>query len=148
MKGNLWAIAVLFIGLIVLLPAAGVAFADNARTATANETTAVDYDSNYTLGETDVEEYTNLTVTANNTTLDNGTDYAFDPPNATIDWINTTATSDGDAAAVNYTYAYYNTATQTAASLLTTAGAWLGFAAIIAVLGYILMMIPGGSGGW
>lgn len=148
MKGNLWAIAVLFIGLIVLLPAAGAAYADSARTATANETTAVDYDAPYTLGETDVENYTSFTVTANNATLSEGADYTFDAPNATIDWVNTTATSDGDTAAVNYTYTYYDTPTQTAATILTTAGTWIGFAAVIVVLGYVLVMIPGGSGGW
>lgn len=148
MKGNMWAIAVLFIGLVVLLPAAGAAYADNAREATANETTTVDYDAPYTLGEADVEAYTSLTVTANNATLTNGTDYTFDASNATIDWLNTSATSDGDTAAVDYAYTHYDTPTQTAAMILTTAGTWIGYALLIVVVGYILLMLPGGTGGW
>lgn len=146
MKGNLWTIAVLFIGLLVLLPAVNVAFADAAQSAAANESTTVDHSTNYTLGVTNVEEYTALNVSANDTELTNGTDYLFDPSNATIDWQDTSATSDGDDAAVNYTYTYYDDTTQTVESTLATVGVWVGYAAVMAVLGYLLLLIPGGSG--
>jgi len=144
MKGNVWAIAVLFIGFIVLAPALNLAYAGATQSAMANESTAVDYDQNYTLAQQDVENYTSLTVTANNTTLADGTDYEFDRPNGTIDWLNTTATEDGDAAWVNYTYAYYDDTQQLAATVIENAAVALAFLALIAGIGLVLKITGGG----
>lgn len=147
MKGNLWAVAALFIGLVVLAPAVNLAFTDSV-TYTANETTTVDYDTNYTLANDDAREYPSLNVSTDDTVLTNSTDYTFDRPNATIDWNDTAATTDGETAYVNYTYVVYDEATKVSSKALGAIAIPLGFIFLMVVVGLILNMLPEGGGGW
>lgn len=147
MKGNLWTVAVLACALALLIPIAHGGFASAADTKTANETTTVDYDQPYTLGESpdEIYEYESFTVSANNTTLTRGTDYLVNESAGELDWQNTTVTSNGDAADVNYTFAVHDQRTQAQADLLATAGTWAGFLVVISALGYIVILMGGGS---
>lgn len=144
MKGNIWAVALLFIGFIVLAPALNMAYADSAISEAETETATVDYATPYTLDTIDVIEYTSLNVTANNQTLTNGTDYVFDPANATIEWQNTSATTDGDSAWVNYTYAYHDDTTEIGAEAFRGIAIAVLFVAVIATIGVIFRITGGG----
>lgn len=146
MKGNVWTVVVIALALAFLVPVINVGYANATEQRVANESTTVDYSSNYTLGQQAVDSYGELTVRANAAELANGTDYVFHPDtgNGTIDWQDTAATSDGDAATVNYTYQVHDQGTEDQRRILATIGPWIGTLLLVAVAGTIIRFLGGG----
>lgn len=143
MKGSLWTVIVIACALALVVPLVNGGLAD-AETTDRTESATVDYDVNYTLA-VDGSEYPSLSVTTNTTTLTNGTDYLFDAEAATIDWQNTTATTDGEAATIEYTAVDRTQTTENVVTILETAGSWAGFLLLIAAMGYIVVLMGGGG---
>jgi len=146
MKGNVWTVVVIALALAFLVPVINVGYANATEQRVANESTTVDYSSNYTLGQQAVDSYGELTVRANAAELTNGTDYVFHPNNGngTIDWQDTAATSDGDPATLNYTYQVHDQGTEDQRQILATIGPWIGTLLLVAVAGTIVRFLGGG----
>lgn len=89
------------IGFIVAgLPAA---LADGAQTETVtNESLTVDYGNESTVSLSGVTYSDTVEIVANDTTLEDGTDYEWNSTIGNVTWIDTSATSDGDDALINY----------------------------------------------
>lgn len=104
---NTWGVLIVLIGIAVLLAGLSTGYqAAGYEHTIENETHDVDYNAESSL---DAPEYTfsystTVTVTANNTTLDAGSDYEYNSSVGNITWLNSSATSDGDDAFVTYTY--------------------------------------------
>jgi len=144
MRGNTWQFVALAIALALVVPAVNVAFADAASPFVANETTNIDYDVNYTLENDDAYDYTSLTVKDAGATLDEGDDYTFDESTATIDWLSSPDTTDGDEVTVNYTYDDHTQQTENQSDVLQTFGYWLGWLLLIGAVGTTLTWAFGG----
>lgn len=147
MKGNLWTVVLIACALALLVPIVNGGYADAATTEVANETATVDYDQAYSLGQSpaDVYEYGSFDVDANGTNLTRGTDYLVNETSGQLDWLNTTATTDGDTAAVNYSYSAHDQQTTIQADILQTVGSWIGLLVMLFGLGYIIVLMGGGS---
>jgi len=110
----LWTIVIVLFG-VTMLFGMGLNAGSDAALDTYNVTEGytVDYTNNTTVANADAEALSDtITVVVNDTTLEDGTDYAWDSDSGTINWINTTATSDGDTASVTYEYDDYPETTQ------------------------------------
>lgn len=143
-KGNIWQVAVLALALALLVGGANVAFGDAAEEFTAEETTTVDYSTNYTLQNDDVYRHVQLTIHFNGTELSEPDDYVFDENDSEVDWQPSTDTTDGEDATLNYTYEDHSEQTQDFAAILGTAGTWIGLLLMIAALGYLMVLLFGG----
>jgi hypothetical protein len=147
MKGSLWTVAVLACALALLVPLGNTAYDGASQEFDATENTTVDYNSDYELEHPDAESYSSLTVTnSSDATLVEGTDYDFDGTNATIAWLNTTSTSSGETVTVAYSYVDHSDAQETSNRVLGLLGPWIGFSLLIAAMGYLVILMVGGSG--
>lgn len=113
---HLWTLIVLLLG-VFLLGFGGVqAGYDNALEdySVTDEAATVDYTQETNLSKSGTAESFNdtITVTANGSELVEGTDYEWYPSRGNVSWINSTATSSGDAASIDYTYQDHPEATQ------------------------------------
>ncbi len=151
MKGNLWTVVVVALFLAILLPAVNLGYQDTTKTATANtEAVTVDYSENTTVDNADTATsfYDNETIQTDggNTTLEDGIDYEWNTTTGEIQWLNTTATTDGDTATITYTYQYHGQTTSNIAALLQPWGTILGVFLFVTVLGYFVNAALGGGG--
>jgi hypothetical protein len=97
-----------------------------------DEHATVDYQTETSL---DAPAYTfsynsSITVTANNTTLQEGQDYEFDSSVGNITWLNSTNTAAGDEARVDYTYEAPTQDTHARRNLLATFANLLPYGAL------------------
>jgi len=144
MKGSIWTVAVVACALALLVPLSGTALVDSAAGFDASENTTVDYDVNYSLENDDVFSYTDNTVTAGGSELEAGTDYEFLNESGEINWINTTATTDGEDVQVQYSFEDATDRTKTQRDLLGLFGPWIGLLLVVVSLGTVLKMTFGG----
>lgn len=98
------------VGIILLagvVPAVGLSFESGAAATTFSEATSVDYSDPYEVGVDPARAtiYDNETVTANGTTLVEGTDYEFDAEAGELAFASSGSTSAGEDATINYTAA-------------------------------------------
>lgn len=130
----------------------GSAYTDAAETqSVTNESITVDYDNLTAVEAADEAVRFNETVTVYNSTdaeLVATTDYTWHAGNGSVEWHNTTATFDGEDAAISYEYDDQDEETKDMASVLEkvllTAGVGLLLFGGVVVLGW-LDMLPGGG---
>ncbi len=137
--------------LVVLLVGANAAYADSGQVSEIdNESITVDYSQDVAV-DVDGHEYGDDEVVrnSNDTVLEEDVDYRWDAGNGTIEWINTSATSDGESASVSYSVEQRSQATKLAANVLTPLGAIVWVSLFGAVLFGVLRMatLNGGKGG-
>lgn len=153
MKGNLWHVIVVALFLAILLPAVNLGYQATAQTAPSTTTTVtVDYSQPSTIdaGDDRLLSYLDnetITVTDTNTTLTDGTDYQWNTSTGQLTWLNSTATSDGDTATLQYAYRYRGETTTDIAGFLQPWGRIIGVFLLVTALGYFVSMAYGG-GGW
>lgn len=99
----------LVFGLFVVLAVAGTAWsgAPTYTSTVTNESMTVDYDELVPVDNVDTSEsfYDNETVyAADGSQLTEGTDYTFNASSGYVNWTDTTSTTDGEEAAITYTY--------------------------------------------
>lgn len=108
------ALLVVVVGTLTLATAGGYAYQSNVPTETVNvtnETATVDYDTPTTLDEHEFyltyDESSIAVRNSSNESLTAGTDYEFAASNGTVTWLNTTNTSEGNTAYVDYNATYH-----------------------------------------
>lgn len=77
--------------------------ADGATTTTVtDESITVDYQNTTSVAEDGVSYNQTVTITVDGTTLTDGTDYDWNATTGAVTWYNTSATSDGETALIDY----------------------------------------------
>jgi len=94
-------VLIITIGFIVAgLPAA---LAEGAvSNSVGNEPITVDYSNESSVDESGVDYNSSVTITADGTTLEDGTDYVWDDSTGNVTWNDTAATTDGEQAYISY----------------------------------------------
>jgi len=141
MQGRLWTVVAIACVLALAVPVVNGGYTEATGT-NATDSTTIDYSSDYQLA-TDGEGYVVERVNTSSATLTEGEDYTVD--GGTIDWLNTSATSDGEAVDIQYQALQPDSDTRQGKQILGTAGVWLGFALLIGAMGYIVVLIGGGD---
>jgi outer membrane lipoprotein-sorting protein len=138
-KGNAWTVLVVFLLLGVGAAAINTgASPEEVRETKTNETATIDYDTNTTLGPDYAVNYSDtITVYANGSELAAGTDYQYNSTSGVVDWLNTTATSDGDTAKVSYSFGKQTASTRINSDLLETYGGYLGLFGLFVAVGML-----------
>lgn len=146
MQGNLWTVAVLACALALVVPFVGTGLDDATVPREATEEAEVDYSNPYELGQQDVEGYRNLTITnSSGVVLANGTDYDFNKTAGEVDFKMTQNTTSGELVSVEYIYLTHTQAQETGESVLESMAPWLGLSLLIAAMGYLIILLSGGS---
>lgn len=145
------AILVVVLASLAIVTATGFAYANNtpAVNRTDAENLTVDYynDSQLAHGGTALE-YSDLTLTnSSNTTLDEGTDYEFDPSSGQVDWRNTTRTTDGETVRAEYAYTVHPRETRVILGVVRpVTGTILPYLAVL--VGGVGTVVAVASAGW
>lgn len=128
-------LAVVILLLVLAVPALATAHDYAGTPLEYAETATIDYSSDYSVSEnaTDTEHYgAETTVTVDGTQLVEGTDYDWDATDGNITWYNTTNTSSGDNARVEYRAHQRTEETALAWSTLSPLMGLFGIYAVIA----------------
>jgi hypothetical protein len=141
MQGRLWTVVAIACVLALAVPVVNGGYTEATGTD-ATDSTTIDYDADYQLA-TDGESYVVEKVNTSSATLTEGEDFSVS--GEAIDWINTSATTDGENVTVEYQALQPDADTQQGKQILGTAGVWLGFALLIGAMGYIVVLIGGGD---
>lgn len=104
--------ALAFVGLAVLLLAGGMlaasaSYADSTHELTENDTVTVSYDESVAVSPTEsaTSYYDDVTVwNDSGSQLDRGTDYTWNTSTGSVDFANTSATTNGSTATVRFRY--------------------------------------------
>lgn len=146
MKGNLWTLVVVACALALVAPAVNVAYVEEAPQGfDASEETTVDYNQNYTLETNDPIAYESLTATLDDgTELTEGSDYLFENSTGTLDWQDTSTTTDGDAVTVEYSFEDRSETTETQANLLRPLATVIGLLFLVVAIATGLKVAFGG----
>jgi hypothetical protein len=151
MKGNIWIVGVVAIVLAVAVPAVGLGTESATRTTTASATLTVDVgDSEHLAPSPPAYRFAdNETVSVNGTSYVEGTDYAFDAQNGTVEWLDSAQTQAdaGESAEVGYTYAYHDETTTSIVGLLGSLGETLGLLLALVCVATVALLSFGGAGG-
>jgi len=135
------AVVVLLLGLSV--PALGAAYADAGTPMDYSETLTVDYTTDSTVSETATSEGygPNPTITADGSQLEAGSDYLWNDSDGSVDWINTTNSTSGDTAAIEYSANQRTGETEMAWTLISPLMGLFGMFALVSAIrvlwGYI-----------
>jgi hypothetical protein len=141
MQGRLWTVVAIACVLALAVPVVNGGYTEATGTD-ATDSTTIDYSADYQLA-TDGDGYVVERVNTSSATLTQGEDFTVD--GGTIDWRNTSATTDGEAVDIAYTALQPDSDTRQGKQILGTAGVWLGFALLIGAMGYIVVLIGGGD---
>jgi len=141
MQGRLWTVVAIACVLALAVPVVNGGYTEAAGTD-ATDSTTIDYSADYQLA-TDGDGYVVERVNTSSATLTEGEDYTVN--GATIEWQNTSATTDGEAVDIQYQALQPDSDTRQGKQILGTAGVWLGFALLIGAMGYIVVLIGGGD---
>jgi len=97
-------VAVVLLLLVLAVPALATAHEFAGTPLDYEETLTVDYTSDSSVSENaTVEGYSEtVNISANGEQLTEGTDYRWNESAGTVTWLDTSATSDGDSATINY----------------------------------------------
>lgn len=139
--GKLGAVLVL---LAVGSLAAGASFSGATHVFTVTgESVTVDYDTDTTVSAADVAVsfYDNETIYNTTGNLAEGDDYEWNTENGTIDWNNTSQTTDGEVVSIDYAYDAPSQRSRDLSGVLQLMGYGLGvtllFAGGLVVLGWL-----------
>lgn len=145
MKGNIWQVAVVALACALALPALNVAQTNATVQGAENESVTVDYTNNSTVSADAVSFNETVTITSEGTTLTDGTDYEWYHETGTVEWYNTSSTTEGDTAWVDYTYQYRTQETEDVSGMLASVSPVLGLLLLITGLGALLVISWGGG---
>jgi len=97
-------VAVVVLLLVLAVPALATAHEFAGTPLDYSETLTVDYAAESAVSQNaTVEGYSDtVTITSGGQTLVAGTDYRWDAANGTVNWLNTTNTTSGDSATIEY----------------------------------------------
>lgn len=124
------AVVILLLGMAV--PTLGSAYASAGTPIEYQDTTTVDYTTDYTLSENATDEgYTVSEIVANGQLLVEGDDYRLDESAGTIDWLNATNTTSGDTAQIDYTATQRSSETELAYDIIAPLMALFGIFALV-----------------
>jgi ABC-type glycerol-3-phosphate transport system permease component len=139
---NTFKVLVALVMLAVVLPSFAVAFDEGRALHFNNETTTVNYATDYTVSVVeryDPVMYDNETVVdtdAGGGALVEGTDYDFFPSNGTLRWYNTNATTGGDEAYIGYYSTTQTAEQQLITSLLVAVSVAVAFLVLLVAVSY------------
>lgn len=142
--GSIWTVCVVALALALALVGLNAATADAAEDEFVTRNLTVDQgtDVNVTIDAYRVSD--DETVTSNNTTLTEGTDYQWYPTNTTLRWYTTSNLTDGDDATLNVSAERLESEEQQTTSILATFGGWVGLLLMVVALGWIVNTGLGG----
>lgn len=134
------AVVILLLGMAV--PTLGTAYSSAGSPVEFEDTTTIDYQNNTDLtAKATSEGYAVDQITANDTTLTDGTDYEANLTAGSINWLNTSTTSSGDTATIEYRATQRTVETETAYTIISPFMALFGVFAFVTTLrvlwGYI-----------
>jgi len=111
-------VLIIVLGAIVALGPA--ALAEGAVVvAVTDESITVDYDREVSVNESGLEYNESVTITNDGTTLQEGADYEWNATTGNVTWYNTTSTSEGDEAQIDYEYEAVTEESQQLAQLIS-----------------------------
>ncbi len=124
------AVVILLLGMAV--PTLGTAYSAAGSPVEFTDTATIDYGTGYDLTASATEEgYAVDQITANGSTLTAGTDYDANLTAGSIDWLNTSTTSSGDTASIEYRATQRSTETETAYTIIAPLMGLFGIFALI-----------------
>lgn len=124
------AVVILLLGMAV--PTLGSAYASAGTPIEYQDTASIDYTSDYTLSENATEEgHTVSEIVANGQQLTEGDDYRVDRAAGTVNFLNTTNTTSGDTAQIDYTATQRNSETELAYDIIAPLMALFGIFALV-----------------
>lgn len=146
MKGNLWQVAVVALVLALVFPALNIAQTD-ASENTTSETLIIEEGTNSTVSEEADRYGSDPTIESESQTLVEDEDYAWYEDTGTVEWLNSTTTTDGAEATITYTYWFTTEETSIVEdAVLTPLGAVVGLLLLITGVGALFAMIDFGGG--
>lgn len=139
-SATVFELAVVVVGIVLFLTMASGAYADaTVNKSIDNQTVTVDYTNDSQLDAVDVVEYRNATVfNSSGDELTEGTDYNYSKQNGSVDWINTTATTEGSTATVSFDYATHQEEARLVASIVEPLSAVMGLLPWLVGVGAVL----------
>lgn len=124
------AVVILLLGMAV--PTLGAAYSSAGSPVEYEDTAAIDYQTDTDLtADATSEGYAVDKITANETTLTEGTDYEANLTAGSIDWLNTSTTSSGDTATIEYLATQRSAETETAYSIIAPLMGLFGVFALV-----------------
>lgn len=146
MKGALFAVGFAAILLGLVLPAANIGFA-GAQTLqpVEGEQITVDYDATVAVGEqADVYSDSVTVRDSDGNELVAGTDYSWSSSTGELAFTNTTNTTDGEVANIDYAYEGHSQTDKDVDGVLSTFGGWIGLLLLLVAIATLFAMLGGG----
>ena len=149
---SLWKVGVLLLLVVAVLPALNLAYTDHSRTphSVENESLTVDYDAPVPV-DYDAPEYSGTVAltSSSGTNLTAGTDYTWNATTGTVMFLNTSATTAGNTAHIDYEYLERTQTTQLVSGSITPWGLIMGLLLVFCAVyaGYEFAVGGGGGGG-
>jgi len=123
------AVVILLLGMAV--PTLGTAYSSAGSPVEYTDTATIDYQTDTDLtADATAEGYAVDQITANDTTLTEGTDYEANHTGS-INWLNTSTTSSGDTATIEYRATQRSVETETAYSIIAPLMGLFGVFALV-----------------
>jgi len=145
--GNLWQIAVVVVLAAVLLPAANLAYSEQATTTTTTENITVQHGESSGVSVDAAVYNESVTISDGGTTYEAGNDYRWDAAFGTVYWPNSTSAPDGSEVDIQYTYSTSDETTDATASIIGSVG-WLVWVLVfLTVIGTLIAWLGFGDGG-
>jgi hypothetical protein len=142
--GSIWTIAVIACVLAAGLAGANVAWGNAAEPAVQNTTATMDPGTNSTLSLAVYEVTDNETIyNSSGTKLTAGTDYTWYPTTQNVSWQSSPNVTAGETATVRLAVRTHDDTEQATGDILSTAGSWIGFLLLFAVVGWLINVALG-----
>jgi hypothetical protein len=146
MRGALFIVGFVAILLGLVLPAANIGYA-GAQTLqpVTGESVTVDYDSPVAVDQ-EAGTYSD-SVTVRNATgseLAAGTDYTWDASAGELSFSNTSNTTDGESANIDYSYEGHSQTDKNIDGVLSNVGGWIGLLLLLVAVATLVAMLGGG----
>lgn len=139
---NSWfGVIVLIAAMAFLLPALSHGQAAGATTYNATDQMTVQQGANVSVSESGVRYSEEITVTANNTTLSEGDDYAWNGYSGEVTWLSSASVPDGTTAEVDYQYRQLDDDTSALDGPLSAVAGVFPYAVVLVLLTLILAMV-------
>lgn len=149
MKGSIWSVAVVALALALVVMGGNIAFGNAAEEEFVTRDDSVDKGTT-TSFQIDAYRVTD-NITVENSTgheLTRGDDYAWNKNNSTIEYLLSSDQDDGESVTATIAVERHEENEKTTGGILSVTGGWIGHLLLIVGMGYLLVMVFGGGGGF
>lgn len=149
MDNSTYAVLAAVVVLALLLPGMNVAYQQTGDPTTVqNDTYTVDYQDPTQLDHDPGVTAWNDSITVYNESdaqLDGGADYVYDAENGSVEWVNSSATTDGSTVSISYGYAVPSQTTKNVRQVFGNLAPVLGLGLLAAGVGALWRLLDLGG---